>query len=267
MSDWKFVPPGSDPPKVDPADLPGWLLAEDDDYLVFDKPGWLVCHPSKDGPWSSLVGAVKAWRGMEVSHLVSRLDRETSGIILIAKHYAAASAAQTAIERRLVLKTYHAILRGELKEPVTVDQPLGPDETSEVVVKTAVRPGPGSLPAATFFEPLLTGGGYTLARVQPHTGRKHQIRAHALWLGHPVAGDKMYGGDDTLFLEFIAHGWTPRLAAKLEFGRQALHASRLDFRSPAFTRTFSAPLAADMRAFVLGRMGVAPAALDAALAE
>ncbi|MFM7209835.1 MAG: hypothetical protein ACKOY8_08465 [Verrucomicrobiota bacterium] len=74
-------------------------------------------------------------------------------------------------------------------------------------------------------------------------------------------------GDDTLFLEFIAHGWTPRLAAKLEFGRQALHASRLDFRSPAFTRTFSAPLAADMREFVIGRMGVAPAALDAALAE
>ena len=79
--------------KVDPAELPNWLLEEDDDYMAFDKPGWLVCHPSKDGPWSSLVGAVKEWKQMDISHLVSRLDRETSGIILIAKHYDAASAA------------------------------------------------------------------------------------------------------------------------------------------------------------------------------
>ena len=265
MSDFTFVPPGSTPPKVDPADLPGWLLEEDDDYLVFDKPGWLVCHPSKDGPWSSLVGAVKEWRGLDVLHLVSRLDRETSGIILIAKHYEAASAAQTALERRWVTKTYYVLLKGSLPEPVMVDQPLGPDETSEVVVKTAVREGPGTLPAATFFEPVLANAGYVLARVQPHTGRKHQIRAHALWLGCPVVGDKMYGGDDTLFLEFIAHGWTPRLAKHLEMGRQALHAARLDFRSPKLTRVFTAPLAADMRDFVLGPMGCTEAQLDEAL--
>ena len=265
MSDFTFVPPGSTPPKVDPADLPGWLLEEDDDYLVFDKPGWLVCHPSKDGPWSSLVGAVKEWRGLDVLHLVSRLDRETSGIILIAKHYEAASAAQTALERRWVTKTYYTLLKGSLPEPVMVDQPLGPDETSEVVVKTAVREGPGTLPSATFFEPVLASAGYVLARVQPHTGRKHQIRAHALWLRCPVVGDKMYGGDDTLFLEFIAHGWTPRLAKHLEMGRQALHAARLDFRSPKLTRVFTAPLAADMRDFVLGPMGCTEAQLDEAL--
>ena len=182
MTDYSFVPPSSTTPKVDPAELPKWLIEEDDDYMVFDKPGWLVCHPSKDGPWSSLVGAVKEWKQMDVSHLVSRLDRETSGVILIAKHYDAASAAQTAMERRMVLKTYYALLKGELKEPVMVDQPLGPDETSQVVVKTAVREGPGALPAATFFEPALVRNGYTLARVQPHTGRKHQIRAHAFWL-------------------------------------------------------------------------------------
>ena len=70
--------------------------------------------------------------------------------------------------------------------------------SSDLVVKTAVRTGPGTSPAATFFEPALVGGGYTLARVSPHTGRKHQIRAHALWLGHPVIGDKLYGGDGRL---------------------------------------------------------------------
>jgi 23S rRNA pseudouridine1911/1915/1917 synthase len=257
--------PNRPAPKVDPAELPKWLVEEDDDFFVFDKPGWLVCHPSKDGPWSSLVGAVREWKSLETLHLVSRLDRETSGIILIAKNAPAASRSQTAMERRWVSKTYYSILKGELREPVQVDQPLGPDETSKVVVKTTVRPGPDSSPAATFFEPALVRGGYTLARVSPHTGRKHQIRAHALWLGHPVVGDKLYGGDDSLYLEFVEQGWTDRLARSLEMDRQALHAARLDFRAPQFQRVFQAPLAADMRAFVLGRMGVGEAELAAVL--
>jgi 23S rRNA pseudouridine1911/1915/1917 synthase len=240
-------------PKVNPDDLPKWLIDEDEDFLVFDKPGWLVCHPSKDGPWSSLVGAVREWRGLETLHLVSRLDRETSGIILIAKNSTAASLSQTAMERRWVTKTYYTLLRGELPNPIQVDQSLGPDETSKVVVKTAVRVGPGTLPAATFFEPLIKAAGYTLARVQPHTGRKHQIRAHALWLGYPVLGDKIYGGDDSLYLEFIEQGWTERLAKNCGFERQALHAARLEFKAPQFTRNFSAPLAVDMRQFVLKR--------------
>ncbi|GBL26800.1 RNA pseudouridine synthase 2, chloroplastic [Verrucomicrobiota bacterium] len=146
-----------------------------------------------------------------------------------------------------------------------VDQSLGPDETSKVVVKTAVRVGPGTSPAATFFEPALVRGGYTLARVSPHTGRKHQIRAHALWLGHPVIGDKLYGGDDSLYLEFVEQGWTDRLGQSLEMERQALHAARLDFRAPLFQRIFRAPLAPDMRAFVLSKMGVSESELDALL--
>jgi 23S rRNA pseudouridine1911/1915/1917 synthase len=167
------------------------------------------------------------------------------------------------MERRMVIKTYYALLKGELKEPVMVDQSLGPDETSQVVVKTAVRTGPGTLPAVTFFEPVLVRNGYTLARVQPHTGRKHQIRAHAFWLGLPVIGDKLYGGDDSLYMEFVAHGWTPRLGAALEMGRQALHAAKLDFRfPPRITRTFTAPLAPDMRAFAVAKMGADEALVD-----
>lgn len=266
MSGEDPIIPSRPAPKVDPADLPKWLIEEDDDFMVFDKPGWLVCHPSKDGPWSSLVGAVREWRGLATMHLVSRLDRETSGIILIAKNVTAASASQTAMERRWVTKNYFTILKGELKAPAQVDQSLGPDETSKVVVKTAVRSGPGCAAAATFFEPLIFQNGWTLARVQPHTGRKHQIRAHALWMGYPVVGDKLYGGDDSLYLEFVEHGWTDRLAKTLELDRQALHAARLDFKSPQFTRTFHAPLAADMRKFILTKMLVAEDKLDAALA-
>jgi 23S rRNA pseudouridine1911/1915/1917 synthase len=104
-----------------------------------------------------------------------------------------------------------------------------------------------------------------LARVQPHTGRKHQIRAHALWLGYPVLGDKIYGGDDSLYLEFIEHGWTERLAKNCGFTRQALHASRLEFKAPQFTRTFSAPLANDMKEFILNEMKVSRAVLDSVL--
>ena len=205
-------------------------------------------------------------QGTQYVGLVHRLDRETSGIILIAKHYEAASAAQTAMERRWVTKTYYTLLKGSLPEPVMVDQPLGPDETSEVVVKTAVREGPGTLPSATFFEPVLANAGYVLARVQPHTGRKHQIRAHAFWLGLPVIGDKLYGGDDSLYMEFVAHGWTKRLGAALEMGRQALHAAKLEFRfPPRITRTFTAPLAPDMREFVVKKMGFSEAELDEVL--
>ena len=242
-------------PLIDPGELPGWLVEEDGDYLVFDKPGWVVCHPSKDGPWSSLVGAVKAWRSLAASHLVSRLDRETSGVILLAKHPAAASVAQTAMERRWVTKTYLALLEGELAEPTLVDQPLGPDETSDIAVRTAVRAG-GS-PASTFLEPLHRAGGFTLARVQPHTGRKHQIRAHALWLGHPVVGDKLYGRRDEDYLAFIAAAKQTGDARSWRDGgptRHLLHAESLTFRHPTTLteRTVAAPMPALFAAWLDG---------------
>lgn len=254
-----FPPPGAqalNAPLIDPAELPTWIVEEDADFLAFNKPGWVVCHPSKNGPWSSLVGAVREWRGGATMHLVSRLDRETSGVILVALNREAASKAQKAVERRLVSKTYLAILEGELAEPTLADAPLRPDTASPVLVKQCVGEGPDAQTAVTFFEPIFRGNGYTFARVELYTGRKHQIRAHAQHIGHCVVGDKLYGRDERLYLEFCENGMTPRLRRELELPRQALHAARLVFRSPEFSRTFSAPLPPDMRDFCLEKVGV-----------
>jgi 23S rRNA pseudouridine1911/1915/1917 synthase len=88
-------------------------------------------------------------------------------------------------------------------------------------------------------------GGYTLARIEPRTGRLHQIRVHAEWFGHPIAGDKIYGPDETLFLDFIAYGWTERHAALLPLDRHALHASEWQYESEEFSLRFAAPLPVD----------------------
>lgn len=262
-----FPPPGAqakNAPLIKPEELPAWIIEEDADFLAFNKPGWVVCHPSKNGPWSSLVGAVREWRGGETMHLVSRLDRETSGIILIALNREAASKSQKAVERRWVSKTYLAILEGEMSEPQLVDAPLRPDTASPVLVKQCVGEGPDAQTAVTFFEPLYRGNGYTLARVELHTGRKHQIRAHAQYIGHCVVGDKLYGHNERLYLDFCEKGWTARHDAELALPRQALHAARLVFKSPEFQRTFFAPLPDDMRNFCYTRLGMSAEALQQA---
>jgi 23S rRNA pseudouridine1911/1915/1917 synthase len=236
------------------AELQGWIRYEDDRLLVVDKPGDVVCHPSKAGPWSSLVGAVREYTGLETVHLVFRLDRETSGIVVLAKEPRLASRLQRAMQERKVVKRYQAILVGALSESVTVDQPLGPDVSSPVFVKNAVRPD--GQRSVTHFVPVAQGGGFTLARVNLETGRKHQIRAHAQWLGYPVVGDKIYGPDARCYLEFIDHGFTPELAAKLLLPRQALHCWEIELGLPDLPPVLRAPLAPDLREFARARLGL-----------
>lgn len=256
---FKSYPPfGPEAEQIDLEELKTWVLENNDDLLVINKPGWIVCHPSKAGPWSSLVGACREWTGMDPLHLVARLDRETSGLVVFAKNKSTARFAQMAFQERAVKKTYLALLCGTLQEPADVCQHLARDLNSPVYVKQAVRKSNSSQSARTVFIPLAHGGGYTLARVEPVTGRKHQIRAHAEWLGHSIVGDKIYGPDASLFLEFAEHGWTPRLEAALPMRRQALHAAELVFNAPGFERTFSAPLAWDMVQFCQEVMGVSP---------
>lgn len=257
MSDFSTV----SAPLVDLDELPGWILQDDEDLLVLNKPGWLVCHPSKNGPLSSLVGAVRSYLDVEKLHLVARLDRETSGLVIFAKRPAVARKYQMAIQERKVKKYYLAILEGELKEAIVIDQPIGRCRKGPVHVKNRVQQGSGGREAVTEFKPFAHGGGYTLAGIVPTTGRKHQIRVHAHWLEHPVTGDKLYGPDETLYLEFIEKGWTPRLEAALPLQRQGLHCHRYTFEFEEGPISFTAPLPHDMKAFCESKMGLSPEAL------
>ena len=247
--------------KITPAELAAWVLFEDERVIVINKDGHFPCHPSKDGPWSSLSGAVRAHFGDSAAHLVLRLDRETSGVVLYARDTATARRLQMAAERRLYSKTYLAILCGELRAPVNVDEPLGSDYETPITIKNRVVPrgSARAQEARTRFEPLAAKNGFTLARVTTGTGRKHQIRVHAQWLGHSLVGDKIYGPDARLYLEFIETGWTPKLAERLLLPRQALHCAEIDLRASGVDYIFRAPLAQDMEKFCNERMGLAGA--------
>jgi 23S rRNA pseudouridine1911/1915/1917 synthase len=157
---------------------------------------------------------------------------------------------------------------------VTVNQPLGDDTASPVFAKSAVREDGQTavthftpLAVARFSSPVIPSGnhdrtilnhgsgdpchdrGFTLARVVTVTGRKHQIRAHAQWLGHSIVGDKIYGPDARLYLDFIDQGWTEALAAKLLLPRQALHCAEIDLRQAGLPDVFKTPLPGDLQAF------------------
>lgn len=232
--------------EITPEELRSWILFEDDRLLVVNKPGLVVCHPSKHGPWSSLIGACREFLGVDRLHMPSRLDRETSGVVVFAKDAKAGSLLQRAMQNRKVRKVYHAVLMGDLREPTCVSGAIGKDVGSLVWMKQTVCED--GQPAQTEFFPLASDGEYTLVRVEPHTGRLHQIRVHAASIGHSVAGDKIYGPDERLFLEFLESGWTQRLAPLLRFERQLLHASEWQCLEESMPLHFSAPLPEEWQA-------------------
>jgi 23S rRNA pseudouridine1911/1915/1917 synthase len=235
--------------EITEGELRSWILHEDRDLLVVNKPGLVVCHPSKHGPWSSLIGAAREYTGLPVLHMPSRLDRETSGVVVLVKDTSLARRLQKLVEQRRVRKQYLAILEGRLPSPVRVDQPLGKHPNSAIAMRQAVVEGGAR--AVTEFTPLWAAGGYTFAAVRTETGRLHQIRVHAAWLGHAVAGDKLYGPDESLYLEFARQGFTDHLAAVLPIARQALHATALECDG----LSFFAPLAEDLRRILASATG------------
>lgn len=233
-------------PLVDFDDFTSWIVQEDENLLIINKPGWLVCHPSKNGPMSSLVGVVREYTGLEKLHLVARLDRETSGLVIFAKRPAVARKFQMAIQNRQVRKSYLALLENKLNGPIHVDAPIARRKGGPVFVKSEVREDRTAQDAVTDFDPLSYGKDMTLCEVRPETGRKHQIRVHADHIAHRVVGDKIYGPDETLYIEFIEDGWSERHESMLPLKRQALHCYRYTFEFSDTPVSFTAPLQDDM---------------------
>ena len=213
-------------------------LHEDAELLAINKPAGLVCHPSKNGPMSSLIGRVRLHLGAESRpHLVNRLDRETSGVTIAAKTDEAARELRRIWENREVEKEYLAIVHGRVEaEHGVIDAPLGKDETSRVAIKDCVRAD--GLPSQTefFVERRFSkesgenkSRAFSLLRVQPRTGRKHQIRIHLAYHGHPIVGDKIYGGDEDLYLSLVEGRLDDEQKRALILPHQALHARAARF--------------------------------------
>src|SRR5438874_6341019 len=215
------------------------IIDETDDYIVVDKPAFLLTHPSKPDQRVTLWKQLRELLAFEIANggqvsIVNRLDRETSGIVLVAKTAAAARRFGLLMEQRRFHKEYLAIVWSWPDwETKTVDAPLdrqGKHQSSAIWLKQMIHPA--GAPARTDFRvehrfERSTSDRFALIRAIPKTGRTHQIRVHLASLGHPIVGDKIYGPDERLYLEFIETGWTPNLNRQLLLPRHALHSSKL----------------------------------------
>lgn len=239
------------------------VLDETEAWIAVSKGAPLLSHPTgaKNEPtlWHGLQALLsfELQTGGQIS-IITRLDRETSGITLVAKTARAARELGKAMQRRELEKTYLALVLGHPEEEAWICQEpiarLGDVAETRLFVKQCCHPS--GRPCRTRFRVLRRlpehGGLPALSLVEcaPETGRMHQIRVHLAHAGHPILGDKIYGPDDSCYLDFIAHGWTPELEKRLHFPRQALHAASLAFFWEGRMRCIEAPLPPDMAALL-----------------
>lgn len=257
-----------------PTDVP--VLYEDEHILAVDKPALLPVHPTARYHKNTLINVLKAERPGQFLSLGHRIDRETSGVLLVAKSTASDRALKKVIESREIEKAYIAITWGapdperakgiDAKvSPSAVDGPgafrfersLELDPTSSYRVKMRLGLSENAMTASTRFRVEATRGrpdevgGYARVRCELETGRQHQIRVHLASLGAPIVGDKLYGPDETCFARGADGELTEDDLVRLELPRHALHAARVALPHP-MTRdplVIEAPFPSDLAAF------------------
>ncbi len=223
---------------------------EDADVLVVGKPVGLVVHPGAGNPAGTLQNALlhhdPKLAEVPRAGIVHRLDKDTSGLMVVARNLRAHHALVAQLAERDVHRQYEAIVLGRLIAGGTVDAPIGRHPRDRV--KQAIVEGPHGRPAVTHYRVRERFRAHTLVQCTLETGRTHQIRVHMAHIRHPLVGDTLYGGGLKL-----PRGATPELTEALRgFRRQALHAERLEFAHPASGRTISVemPRPADMQALI-----------------
>ena len=209
------------PCEAEPQDIPLKAVYEDDCLLVVDKPRGMVVPAAAGNPDGTLVnallfhcgGSLSGINGVLRPGIVHRIDKDTSGLLVVAKNDAAHRELARQIALHSVTRVYEAIVHGNIAEGGTIDAPIGRDARER---KRFCVTEKNSKSAITHYEPVESAGGFTRVRLRLETGRTHQIRVHMAYIGHPVAGDPVYG---------------PRNTPKL--GGQCLHARTLGFVHPA----------------------------------
>lgn len=244
-------PPPVKPSAVEPQEIPLDVIYEDDDLLVINKPPGMVIHPAAGNPDGTLVNALLAYcrdlsgiGGVERPGIVHRLDKDTSGVLLVAKNDLAHRQLELAFRWRTTDKRYLAVVYGNPRaDEGVVDAPIGrhPTERTRMAVVKDGRP------SRTLWWVRERFAGVTLLECRPITGRTHQIRVHMAHVGHALVGDPVYAGRQ----------WREVKDAKLaetcrNFPRQALHAWRITIRHPRRGEavTFEAPLPADLESLL-----------------
>ncbi len=231
--------------KVAPEPIPITILYEDEDLLVIDKPAGMVVHPAPGHTSGTLVNALlyhcpdlQGIGGVERPGIVHRLDKDTSGLILVAKNDRTHRELQRQFQERVVEKAYIALVEGELQPPLgRIEAPIGRDKRH----RKRMMVTPEGREAITEYKVLRHYPEYTLVEVRPLTGRTHQIRVHFAFIGYPLAGDTVYGRRKQRLKPWLR--------------RHFLHAHRLSFILPRTGErvTFTSPLPRDLEA-VLQRL-------------
>ncbi|HEY0257725.1 MAG TPA: RluA family pseudouridine synthase [Candidatus Methylacidiphilales bacterium] len=239
------------------------LIAQEPEFLVVGKPPNLLSHPTRPDGKPSLLGWLQEKFPGEFVALVNRLDRETSGAVLVARSAEVASRLGALTMHREIHKYYLALVSGRIKkEHDVIDIPIGrlgisaenPIWLRQGFIAPDDPAGRKTASARTEYWRLAANDTFSLLRLQAHTGRLHQLRVHLAHIGHPVIGDKIYGPDSNLYLKFIAEGWTEEHQRMLGLPRHALHAHELRFPWNGREMAFTAPLPEDMHSFMSARL-------------